>query len=123
MPQAETILITSRRNFLVRALGFTAAGATVAVPIVTVGDAKARVEHHVKQLEEALRDYYVGLDVRFAANWHAPDEVRELRLPAHFQFQAMPPNGAEAETWKPSVPTTSSWREYNRFLARQKLVA
>ncbi|MBN9043594.1 MAG: hypothetical protein BGP05_01175 [Rhizobiales bacterium 62-47] len=58
----ETQLITPRRNFLIRALGFTAAGATVAVPITTLADAKSRVEHHARELEKALRDWY-GADV------------------------------------------------------------
>jgi hypothetical protein len=55
---SEHQLITPRRNFLIRALGFTAAGATVAVPITTLADAKARVEHHRRELERALCDRY-----------------------------------------------------------------
>lgn len=54
----ETQLITPRRNFLIRALGFTAAGATVAVPITTLADAQARIEHHTRELERALGDRY-----------------------------------------------------------------
>lgn len=37
---SEHTLITPRRNFLIRALGFTAAGATMSIPIVTLADAK-----------------------------------------------------------------------------------
>ncbi len=33
----ETQLITPRRNFLIRALGFTAAGATEVVPVSETG--------------------------------------------------------------------------------------
>jgi hypothetical protein len=51
-------LIVPRRNFLIRALGFTIAGATVPVSIVTADDAKARIEHHQRELEKAWRDYY-----------------------------------------------------------------
>jgi hypothetical protein len=58
MSQAETQLIVPRRNFLIRALGFTAAGATMAIPIVTLADARSRIDHHAKELEKAWRDYY-----------------------------------------------------------------
>lgn len=58
----ETQLITPRRNFLIRALGFTAAGATVAVPITTLADPEARIQHHSRELEKALNDRY-GNDV------------------------------------------------------------
>jgi hypothetical protein len=51
-------LITPRRNFLIRALGFTVAGATVPISIITADDAKARMEHHRVELERAWRDYY-----------------------------------------------------------------
>ena len=50
MSQAESTLITSRRNFLVRASALTVAGATVAIPIITVADARARMQHHADQL-------------------------------------------------------------------------
>lgn len=55
---SEHQLITPRRNFLIRALGFTAAGATMVIPIVTLDDAKARMEHHRVELEKAWLDYY-----------------------------------------------------------------
>ena len=55
---AEHTLITPRRNFLIRALGFTVAGATVPISIITADDAKARMEHHRVELERAWRDYY-----------------------------------------------------------------
>jgi hypothetical protein len=51
-------LIVPRRNFLIMALGFTIAGATVPISIVTADDAKARIEHHQRELEKAWRDYY-----------------------------------------------------------------
>ncbi len=40
---AEHTLITPRRNFLIRALGFTAAGAILPITIITADDAKARI--------------------------------------------------------------------------------
>ncbi len=76
-------LITSRRNFLVRATAFTAAGAAVAVPIVAVEGLRERVIFQAKALENACKDYYAGLDVRLMGNEHTPEEVRELGyLPA-----------------------------------------
>ena len=51
-------LITPRRNFLIRALGFTAAGAVLPISIITADDAKARMKHHGVELEKAWRDYY-----------------------------------------------------------------
>jgi hypothetical protein len=54
-------LLTNRRNFLVRATAYTAAGGAVTVPIVTVADAKARAQHHFDALHEALRDLYPHL--------------------------------------------------------------
>jgi hypothetical protein len=76
MAQAEATLITPRRNFLIRALAFTAAGATLSVPIVTVADAKSRIEHHAAGMKQALQDYYgAGVDVELKANWHSPSMV------------------------------------------------
>jgi hypothetical protein len=76
MSQAESTLITSRRNFLIRASALTVAGATVAIPIITVADARARMQHHADQLVAAARDYYAGLDVSFIGNRHTPDDIR-----------------------------------------------
>lgn len=55
-------LVTDRRNFLVRALGFTAAGATLAVPVVAMETPEERIRHHMKGLEKAFADYY-GTDM------------------------------------------------------------
>jgi hypothetical protein len=55
---SELKLITPRRNFLIRALGFTAAGAVLPISIITADDAKARMDHHRVELEKAWRDYY-----------------------------------------------------------------
>ncbi|MFG1257315.1 hypothetical protein V5F79_08300 [Xanthobacter flavus] len=58
MEQAKSVLITGRRNFLVRALGFTAAGATLSVPVVAMETPQERIRHHVKGLERAFADLY-----------------------------------------------------------------
>ena|SRR5437764_6735234 len=58
MAQADATVIIPRRNFLIRALGFTAMGATVALPIVTVADARERAKHHFKELKKAVQDLY-----------------------------------------------------------------
>jgi hypothetical protein len=61
----QPTLIVPRRNFLIRALGFTVAGATVPISIVTADDAKARIAHHRLELERAWRDFYgPSADVR-----------------------------------------------------------
>jgi hypothetical protein len=52
----QPTLIVPRRNFLIRALGFTIAGATVPISIITADDAKARITHHRRELERAWRD-------------------------------------------------------------------
>lgn len=62
------MMITHRRNFLVRALGFTAAGAAVAVPIVTVASAEERLMHHVAGVEAAMRDLFPGAHVERQGN-------------------------------------------------------
>lgn len=71
----EGHLITPRRNFLVRALGFTAAGAAVTVPIVTLADARERPRHHAKGLEQAFRDAYPGVEIRVEHRLRAPEAV------------------------------------------------
>jgi hypothetical protein len=73
----------------------TAAGATMALPIITVADAKDRIEHHIKGLEAAMRDYYPGLNVRAASNHHTPEEVWESGFPANYQVTAFRPEPPE----------------------------
>jgi hypothetical protein len=63
--QENPTLIVPRRNFLIRALGFTAAGATLPISIIAADDAKARMDHHEAELRKAWQDYY-GPDVRVA---------------------------------------------------------
>lgn len=58
MAATDSVLVTGRRNFLVRALGFTAAGATLAVPVLAVTTPQERIKHHLKGLQEALQDQY-----------------------------------------------------------------
>jgi hypothetical protein len=74
---AET-LITPRRNFLVRALGFTVAGATVPISIITADDAKARIAHHQRELERAWAGYYgPAANVRTYDNKSAAGAISE----------------------------------------------
>jgi hypothetical protein len=56
--QENSTLIVPRRNFLIRALGFTAAGATLPISIITADDAKARMDHHEAEPRKAWQDYY-----------------------------------------------------------------
>ena len=58
MSASELKIIAPRRNFLIRAIGFTAAGTVLPISIITADDAKARMEHHRVELERAWRDYY-----------------------------------------------------------------
>ncbi len=73
--QAAGALVTSRRNFLVRAFGLTAAGATCAVPIITMASAQERIAHHLKGLEDAYRDLYPGVPVLVRGNDMPPELV------------------------------------------------
>jgi len=76
MATSELKLITPRRNFLIRALGFTAAGATLPISIITAEDAKARIAHHQAELEKAWADYYGPAAVRkYATDRHAPGDT------------------------------------------------
>ncbi|MCK1643076.1 hypothetical protein IVA95_37340 [Bradyrhizobium sp. 157] len=77
MKASEHQIITPRRNFLIRALGFTAAGATVPIGIVTLADAKARIEHHKAELMRAWSDYYDGANCTVQGNDLEPHVVRE----------------------------------------------
>jgi hypothetical protein len=81
-------LILPRRNFLVRALGLTVAGATVTIPIITQDDALKRIEHHRSGLEAAMRDYYAGLKVEVCGNGHTPEHVLKGGYPACMVFTA-----------------------------------
>src|SRR5882724_4602805 len=65
---SELKLITPRRNFLIRALGFTAAGATLPIGLVAADDPRARIAHHQAELEKAWRDYYGLATVRTYAD-------------------------------------------------------
>jgi hypothetical protein len=72
---SEHQLITPRRNFLIRALGFTAAGATMSIPVVTLADAKTRIDHHKTALMEAWSDYYAGAKCTVQGNDLEPHYV------------------------------------------------
>ena len=67
---ATPTLIVPRRNFLIRALGFTAAGASVAVPVTTLASPEERFRHHVEGVAAAMRELYPhrACDVTIAGN-------------------------------------------------------
>jgi hypothetical protein len=93
---SEHQLITPRRNFLIRALGFTAAGATMSIPIVTLDDAKSRIEHHKAGLSRAWKDYYAGAICSVQGNALQPDYVlSERKAGACLIFYASSSPGAE----------------------------
>ena len=58
MAMSEHQLITPRRNFLIRALGFTAAGATVSIPVLLADNPQKRVDYHLQELTKALQEQY-----------------------------------------------------------------
>ncbi|MFG1298114.1 hypothetical protein [Xanthobacter variabilis] len=75
---AVTAFITDRRNFLVRALGFTAAGAALAVPVVAMETPEQRIRHHMKGLEQAFADYYgAHLPITPTFNGATPQMLRD----------------------------------------------
>jgi hypothetical protein len=69
MTRATPTVIMPRRGFLTRALGFTAAGATLALPIITVDDARARATHHLRELKRALKDLYPTREITATARF------------------------------------------------------
>jgi hypothetical protein len=70
--EADSKVIVPRRNFLIRALGFTAAGASMVLPVVALQSPEERIAHHFKELEAALRDRYPGRH-----NWRAITEFND----------------------------------------------
>lgn len=61
-------LITPRRNFLVHALGFTAAGTTLTIPVVALASPEDRLMHHMKGAEQAFRDLLPTAHVNLRGN-------------------------------------------------------
>lgn len=57
---SEHQLITPRRNFLIRALGFTAAGATVTIPVLVTDTLQKRIDFHLAELTKLLEQQYPG---------------------------------------------------------------
>lgn len=55
---SEHQVITPRRNFLIRALGFTAAGATVSIPVLLADDPHKRAALHLAELTKAMQEIY-----------------------------------------------------------------
>lgn len=58
MSASELKIIAPRRNFLIRALGFTAAGATVSIPVLLADNPQKRVDYHLQELTKALQEQF-----------------------------------------------------------------
>ena len=111
---SELKLITPRRNFLIRAFGFTAAGATLPIGIIAADDAGARIAHHQAELERAWRDYY-GPVVQSYADVRAPGATytshgRQWPALSSFMICASEGNGpkwaVEGHAWKCQQPSS-----------------
>lgn len=66
--QEKCALIVPRRNFLIRALGFTAMGASVPVPVLALDTPESRLEHHIDGTIRELRAMHPEYDVRCLRN-------------------------------------------------------
>lgn len=58
--QEKCALIVPRRNFLIRALGFTAMGASVPVPVLALDTPQSRLEHHIDCIARELGAMHPG---------------------------------------------------------------
>lgn len=102
----DSKLVTGRRNFLVRALGFTAAGAAVSVPIVTVASAEERLTHHLSGAKAALAEMFPTGIVNVAGNCldgrHVEAHLESFRngerWPAHVGLTVWP-DKPEVRRW------------------------
>ena len=86
MSGPSSLLVTHRRGFLVRAFGITAAGASVAVPVLAVASPLDRVEHHARGLEAAFRDLYPGAPVRLVGTYKDPVHLVDPAASSAFAF-------------------------------------
>jgi hypothetical protein len=85
---SEHQLITPRRNFLIRALGFTVAGATVTIPVLVQDTLQKRIDHHLAELTNLLEQQYPGATLLSSVrNWeawrgliHAGDIIATVRV-------------------------------------------
>jgi hypothetical protein len=69
---SEHQLITPRRDFLIRALGFTAAGATVTIPVLVTDTLQKRIDYHLGELTKLLEQQYPGaVMLSQVRNWDA----------------------------------------------------
>jgi hypothetical protein len=114
---SELKLITPRRNFLIRALGFTAAGATLPVGIIAAEDARSRIEHHQAELVRAWRDYYGSDAVRSYADVRPPEATyasfgRQWPFTSSFAIWggSHPEWGLESHAWKMAQPFSGNGR-------------
>jgi hypothetical protein len=54
----ETYDFFAAKSILIRALGFTAASATVSIPVLLADNPQKRVDYHLQQLTKALQEQY-----------------------------------------------------------------
>jgi hypothetical protein len=64
-----------RRNFLIRALGFTAAGAALPIPLIVAETAEARIAYHLQEACRALRELHPAASFHPAFRRPAPWEI------------------------------------------------
>ncbi len=127
---SELKLIAPRRNFLIRALGFTAAGAILPIGIVAAEDARARIVHHQAELEKAWRDYYGTPNVRAYEDVRAPDAtyfshgqdwpaISSFVISASVQSGKMADWVVDAHAWKCQQPGKLAVEALQRSIDRQ----
>ena len=60
---SDGTLIVPRRNFLIRALGFTAVGTSVPVPVLALDTPQSRLDHHIDGAKRELEAMWPGYEV------------------------------------------------------------
>src|ERR1700730_8019308 len=120
--EADSKVIVPRRNFLIRALGFTAAGASMVLPVVALQSPEERIAHHFKELEAARR-----LGTRWGAAYRGGrrsgifvecDLPHTGEAPKAVRLLAAPERGPDLRLLPPPVEVgatnclASSWRGF-----------
>ncbi|MDH7797487.1 MULTISPECIES: hypothetical protein [unclassified Beijerinckia] len=83
-------LIVPRRNFLVRAFGLTAAGATMAVPVLAVETPVERLNMHLKGVKIAFEEMFPGRQFRIAGEGLTAPDYQRLLEAAHRREMSFP---------------------------------
>lgn len=85
-------LVIPRRSFLVRALGFTAAGAAVAVPVLALETPEERIERLVAELLKEFHELFPDAELHSSWTGGTAKSVAEGRHACAMVFAA--PNRA-----------------------------